>query len=261
MFFFLSALTASGQVMLTEEELRRPLQPETVEGGPLKMVFAATELSVDTLREDGAPASRSFVFTNKSGGPLAITSVRTGCGCTTARFEPAVVPVDGKGVITLTFNPANRAGEVSERAFVYTGLSAGRPTGVLLLRGVVLPASDLWKTYRYRAGALCMARREVSFNAGDGPSEERVMCANSGRTPLTISALPGSLPPYMSLRTEPEVIMPGETADLVLTVSPAEIPASRRGRTFKVSIILQGPACAPSQRTVIVTIGSEHNKK
>ena len=69
--------------------------------------------------------------------------------------------------------------------------------------------------------------------------------------PLRISSL--LLPPYARLTTEPEVIEPGDEADLVITIIADKIPATM-SESFTFPVILEGLDARPSDRTIQVVV-------
>lgn len=84
--------------------------------------------------------------------------------------------------------------------------------------------------------------------------EARILCGNSGDKPLRISSL--LLPPYARLTTEPEVIEPGDEADLVITIIADKIPATMP-ESFTFPVILEGLDARPSDRTIQVVVKLE----
>lgn len=79
----------------------------------------------------------------------------------------------------------------------------------------------------------------------------RILCGNSGDKALRIRSL--FLPPYARLTTEPEVIGPGEEADLVITILADKIPATMP-QDFTFPVILEGLDARPSDRTLQVKV-------
>lgn len=223
--------------------------------GKAGMRFTAETLSVDTICEDDSPASRTFTFTNTGDTPLSIMFVRTSCGCTTAVYTKTAIQPGKTGTVTLTFSPRHRPGAVREMATVYTAASPQTPSATLHLTGFVTPTHDQWSAYRYRAGDLCLMRRQVVFSgmAVGGKAEARILCANSGAKPLHLTAMRGTLPGWLSLRTEPASIPAGKEADLVLTADASRLPKDRKGN-MTVSVILDGISSPPSLRTLNITV-------
>ena len=105
-------------------------------------------------------------------------------------------------------------------------------------------------------GALRLKQSRVSISEvkpGTQPSA-RILCGNSGNKALRISSL--LLPPYARLSTEPEVLQPGDEADLVITILADKIP-STMPKTFSFPVVLEGLDARPSDRTIQVSVSRE----
>ena len=68
------------------------------------------------------------------------------------------------------------------------------------------------------------------------------------------------LPPYARLSTEPEVLQPGDEADLVITILADKIPSTMPA-TFSFPVVLEGLDARPSDRTIQVSVSRELLKK
>ena len=82
------------------------------------------------------------------------------------------------------------------------------------------------------------------------------MCMNAGDVPLAIGADAGLLPPFLSLKCEPEVIPPGGEADIVVAFDPEAVPMRMLS---VIPVVLTGMDLPPSQRTIRVEIIDETN--
>ena len=111
----------------------------------------------------------------------------------------------------------------------------------------------MWARYPHKMGALRLKQAKASITEvkpGTQPSA-RILCGNSGDKSLRISSL--LLPPYARLTTEPEVIEPGDEADLVITILADKIPVTMP-ETFTFPVILEGLDARPSDRTIQVSV-------
>jgi len=130
------------------------------------------------------------------------------------------------------------------------------PVAKIGLRGMVLPSADTWYRFKYKMGDLRLKQSKVTFNevkVGMQP-EARILCGNSGRKPLRISSL--VLPQYAQIRTEPKEIVPGDEADLVITLLVDKIPPMMKPN-FTFPIILEGVDAKPSDRTITVQVNRD----
>ncbi len=203
------------------------VNPPVMKDGKRVLYFDSYSSHIGTISENDAARNCRFTFRNASRSAIRITKVRTSCGCTAAMTDTSAIAPGGKGDITLTFTPRNRPGTVDIRAFVYASVSEKSPVAVLSLSGEVTEA-DGWGHFPYSSGTLKMKRKQVTFTevtSAVRPSE-RIVCVNAGDRPLKPSAK--GLPAYASFHTEPEIIQPGEEADIVITIDGAK--ALERGR-------------------------------
>lgn len=210
-------------------------------------------IDAGTMTEDDAPRTYTFVGRNVSGRMQEITRIQTTCGCTKSSVSLMKLQPGDSCRIELTFTPNGYPGTIDTRAFVYLRESGKEPVMKIGLRGEVLPSADVWYRFKYQMGDLRLKQRKVTFTdvkVGMKP-EARILCGNSGKKPLRISSL--VLPQYAQVRTEPEVIVPGDEADLVITLLVDLIPPMMKPN-FSFPIILEGVEAKPSDRTITVTV-------
>lgn len=232
-------------------EMDSLVNPPLLDEGGLVFHFASDKYDIGTISEDDAPYTCKFVFRNISRMAVSITRITTSCGCTAAKFDEKPILPGKESIILLTYNPKNFPGTIDTRAFVYTEISE-KPVARLSLVGKVLPSTDEWSRYSYSMGALRLKRNQVNFSEitpSIKPSA-RILCGNAGKEPLRLSAL--LLPPYATFRTEPEVIMPGAEADMVITINGDKVPVGA-GEDLKFSFIIEGINARPRDRTIWVT--------
>lgn len=233
------------------------VNPPLLKGSERILSFDSCRKQIGTLSEDDSPRTIKFRFRNVSGSQIGITRVNTSCGCTVAAFEKNLIAPGAESTIALTYHPKNHPGTVDTQAFVYTTASDKQPVARLSLSGNVT-SSDLWRHLPYSAGALKMKRKQVVFSEIKSTMKpsERILCGNSGSTPLKLSAL--MLPSYASFRTEPSVLAPGEEGDLVITIDGSKIPQDREKTDLRFSFLIEGVNVRPSVRTVEVIIKRKH---
>ncbi len=223
-------------------------------GGEQILYFETPEQQVGDLSEDDLPRTYPFHFWNMSRDTVVLTRVTTSCGCTTAGMDKIKVEPGGKGTVSLVFNPREQAGTLYKTAFVYTTLSTKQPVAKLALVGEVRRTADPWTDYPYALGRLLrMRQRMVRFRdlLRTETRTERVVCVNSGEKPLKLSAL--LCPPYAKFHTEPEIIAPGEEADLVVTLNGRQLPDSIDG-VLEFALVVDGLPGRPSDRTIQVNV-------
>ena len=236
---------------LTREQIDSIMNPTLHSEASKILVADKVSYDLGKLNETDGSVSCTFRLRNVSKGPLRISRVRTTCGCTAAAYDTAAIAVGEEVQITLTYNPKNRPGTIDVDAFVYVGGNDRQPMARLSLYGEVLD-SDVWRHLPEAMGTLRLKRKEVRFAElpTKGKTTMRILCANSGTKPLRLSSK--IHPPYVSLHTRPEVIVPGEEADLVITVDVDKLPA-KEGE-FRAPMIVEGVGGRPSERTLQIVI-------
>ena len=155
--------------------------------------------------------------------------------------------------VLITFSPNRYPGTINTGAFLYLKEVEGQPAVKLALTGHVLPGADVWARFPHKMGALRLKQSRLLIDEvqpGTEPSG-RILCGNSGDKALRIRSL--FLQPYARLTTEPEVIEPGEEADLVITILADKIPATMP-QDFTFPVILEGLDARPSDRTLQVKV-------
>lgn len=230
-----------------------PTDTLLMKGAEQILRFDKNILNIGTLTEDDALQTYRFNCTNVSKKTVVLTRVSTTCGCTVADVQTGSLLPGETRTIALTYNPKNHPGTIDADAFVYLSSSDKIPAARLTLTGNVLPSADEWARYPYAAGKLRMKQNRMEFNeviTGKRYSE-RILCGNSGDKPLKLSAL--IIPKFATFRTEPEVILPGSEADIVVTVDANLIPEGK-GSSFSFPVIIEGIDVRPSDRTLNIKV-------
>jgi hypothetical protein len=93
-------------------------EPAKPAGPPPEMVLKETEFDAGNVNK-GDIVKHDFLVENKGKGPLLITHVQPGCGCTVTEFDKEIAP--GKsGKITASVNTAGFSGPISKPISVTT---------------------------------------------------------------------------------------------------------------------------------------------
>jgi len=255
LLFFLYPVHVCAQDMkrYSRSQIDSLINPPLLKEGESVLRFTSIKKNIGTLSEDDAPCITRFSFRNVSKSAVTITRITTSCGCTAAQFDKKTIQAGEESSISLTYHPKNHPGTIDVNAFIYTNISETSPVTRLSLLGNVVPGKDEWSRFPYAMGELRLKRIQLDFpelTSSANPSE-RILCGNSGKTPLKLSA--PILPSYMTFRTEPEVIQPGQEADIVITVDGSKVPA-RVGEPFKYTLLLEGVNARPTDRTLKITL-------
>ena len=207
---------------------------------------AGTTVDFGEIAEDGGAWQGSAEWRNDPDKSLTITRITTSCGCLKAEAVQTTVAKGGRGELRLTYYPQGHAGAVAQRIFVYTDCSGREPAAVLTLRGRVRAAVDPSGRYPHSRGALLLRQTWVRFT-GTGEQTERIACMNSGGKPLKIKADTLLSSREVSVRTEPEILAPGATGDLVISYTPS---AQSKAATQRPRLFLDGLGVAPRERAI-----------
>lgn len=229
------------------------INPPLMEHADKILRFDRILLDVGTLTEDDAPSIYRFVCTNVSGKTVNLARIKTSCGCVSAQVQTGDILPGETREILLTYHPKNHPGTIDADAYIYLSTSPQKSVARLRLKGNVLPQADEWGRYPYAMGTLRLKQNRMEFReviSGKRPSE-RILCGNSGDKALRLSA--SGIPEFATFRTEPEVIEPGNEADMVVTIDTSQIPADK-GRSFTFSIIIEGVDGQLAERTLNIKV-------
>lgn len=211
---------------------------------PKDLVFGSVNADLGSVGERDGVKTVCFTAVNRSGKTLEITRLNTSCGCLTARADKLVIGPGEKVSITAGYHPEHRQGPFEQRIFVYGDTLLAR----LEVRGTVIPEGGV-PGYPVAMGALRLSRRKLSFGQA---SEERIAVSNTGSVALTLKALSHFLPDWLSFRTEPSVIGPSGTGDIVIRVDRARLPSGTG--PLRANVIIEGLPGRPSERSIEVEL-------
>ena len=204
---------ATAQIRTIPQTVRDSVnRPTTLANSPMHL--ADGEVDFGTLNEEDAPWQGAVRWRNAGDKPLVVTRITSSCGCLRATFDRQPVAAGGESVLRLTYHPKGHPGTVYQRLFVYTHLSASRPTAIVTVRGVVTPSKEVAATYSQSMGVLHLRTKEV--RASGDEREWRIACYNNGRQPLQIAADTLLTPRGWRLMSEPSPLPPQTAGDLVI---------------------------------------------
>lgn len=222
------------------------------------LVFDRTRVDLGELRDDSALVRAVFRAANEGSSDLSLRRVASSCGCAVALCDTVPIPPGASTEICVIYNPKGQSGHQLRKVYVYTDKSTVHPSAVIAVEATVVPGA-VPRGLPYKMGTLFCSRTSVRFHLEKGQTRatERISCMNKGASPIRISAMPGFLPDWLSLRTEPETIAPGGTGDIVLVIDGSGLPSAEG--TAK--IILNGIDARPSQRTVEIFYETDNEKQ
>ena len=187
-----------------------------------------------------------FTLRNTTAEAIEITEVRSSCSCLKVVTPITCIEAERSVTLRAEFNPAGRNGGFSIPILLYTTLDKTHPTTRLVVEGSVM-ATDEWSHLPEQMGTLRLSRRSVTFDSVT--RTERIAVVNTGDTPLRLSVRPTT--EGISLRTEPEVLMPNAEGDIVIIYSPT----TETELNIETAIIVEGCGTArPTERMIKITI-------
>ena len=195
---------------------------------------------------DSDKVNAYFTLRNTTTEAIEITEIRSSCSC--LKVVTPITRLEAEESVTLRaeFNPAGRNGGFSIPILLYTSLDKTHPTTRLMVEGSVI-ATDEWSHLPERMGELRLSRKSVTFDSMT--RTERIAVVNTGDTALRLSAKPTT--EGISLRTEPELLMPSEEGDIVITYAPSTEPK----HDIETALIIEGCGTTrPSERMIKITI-------
>ncbi len=114
--------------------------------------FAQPRIAVDATNFDfgevvnGEIATHDFVVRNEGNAPLAVESVITTCGCTTATLEPMTIPAGESGILHVAFDSGahgpDLTGEIIRQVFITTNDPDQPEVAVEIIANVVARSND-----------------------------------------------------------------------------------------------------------------------
>lgn len=235
-----AALCAQVKKRPSREAMDSLLNPKLCPAAEKILLFEKKVENIGTIAESDSARVVQFVFRNVSNKPVTITRVTTHCGCTTAKAPLEPVAAGASAVIAVKYNPKGRSGTIDTNAFVYADCAGSAPVAKLTILGNVVDENE-WSHLPCVMGTLRLKRTKITFR--EGRTVARIPCANVGKKPLELKA--AILPVYATFATEPKVVEPGEEADLVVSINPAETGSARR-----FAIVVDGVSGAISSRTI-----------
>jgi len=169
------------------------------------------------VKQENGSISTEFMFRNTGKGRLKILDVKTSCGCTAPEWTKDEIPVDGTGIIKVTYDAGNRPGEIDKAISVKTD---GEPEyTVLRIIGNVIPrpaqpedyfseVSGKWRFYRKHV--------DIGKVKHDSVGTTTYQIYNSTNQPFEINTSLTTLPPYLKLSVDKHILNPKDTAKLTL---------------------------------------------
>jgi len=150
-----------------------------------------------------------FRFVNDSDEPVAITSVRATCGCTTPVYSTDPVLPGDTATIAVSYDSEGRPGRFSKKVYVRTTASDDRTD--LIIKGVVVGSDSSVKgRFPMEAGKLRLRNGAVMFGRLPKGRSKMVFLDGYNRSHDTIAPIVDYSPEYVEITSVPAHVPPGE---------------------------------------------------
>lgn len=189
---------------------------------------AQPQISFDSKSQDLGyilwrnPVTVKYAFTNTGDKPLVISNVTVSCGCMKADWSKNPIGVGEKGEVTAVFD-AEAIGKFYKEVGVYCNAS-NIPLYLDFSGEVTADPKDYAYTHKFGFGAVRTDKDEIVFddaNKGDKPQFEILVAntSNKAYNPVLMH-----LPPYLSAKSEPEVLGSQKNGKITVTLDTEKLP-------------------------------------
>ena len=173
------------------------------------------------ISADGGSVRHRFWVRNASDSAMAITNVRSSCGCTAADYDRRSIAPGDSAYVEVSFNPAGRYGRQSKT--VHVSSTAGRST-ITIEATVKASDTTIQSAFPYSFGALYFSADALIFSdlhRGDAPAKVVHIYNDS---PDSI-ALRADAPEWVRVVSERPTLPPYEEEPVVVQVLTARCPS------------------------------------
>ena len=238
----------SAQIRIIPQNKLLEAEPKAADGSPLR--FEHEEVQFGTIDEMSGVWRGSAKLRNLGSKTLAITQVKSTCGCLKAELAKRVIAPNEEITVALKYYPRGHAGRVRQRVLLYTNLSDEKPSVLLTLTGLVTASEDRSDDYPYTRGVLRLRQDAVRLS---GEREVlRLAFMNGGSTELNLEVDKNILPKGLNVRFEPSKVAPKGQGEMVVEYTPtAETTPSTLSKIY-----IKGLNLPPRQSTVDVILNN-----
>jgi len=159
-----------------------------------KIVFDKLTHDFGSFKESAGLQSVTFDFTNKGNAPLILNAVNASCGCTSPEWTRQPVLPNARGMIKVTYNPANRPGSFAKTVTVMSNAENNKI--VLTISGKVEEKEKtIAELYPREIGVLRAEINHISFPTikNNEVKTESMVLVNDTEKPISVAVknLPG----------------------------------------------------------------------
>ena len=242
---FVPAFLAQGQMKILPREKVESVANPRLSRDSASLRFDRTSIAADPMNEDDKPKRFVYTFRNAGRDTLEIKRLLSTCSCVVAQSSRTVFAPGESGEISLVYHPKGHPGQFERKVFVYTR-EGNEPAAVLKLKVNVSAGSDISDEWPVQIGYIRLRRKTVVFDS-DRKSVERMRFINLDSRPVGLECERLFLPDYLTFRTEPEIVGPGEEGEIVISYIPVGAKVKDR-----LDIILKNTGVPPSRSSITV---------
>jgi len=170
-----------------------------------KIVFDQMSHDFGSFKESAGLQTYSFEFTNKGNAPLILNAVNASCGCTSPEWTRQPVAPNAKGMIKVTYNPANRPGSFTKTVTVLS--NAENNNVILTISGSVNEKEKtIAELYPREIGVLRAEINHISFPTlkNNEVKTETMDLVNDTENPVVVTFK--NLPNFLKVTIEPATV-------------------------------------------------------
>lgn len=128
--------------------------------------FSETTFDFGSINEADGKVSHTFEVTNTGKADLVIENVRGSCGCTVSEWSKTAIAPNKKGVVSVTYNPANRPGNFNKTITVSNNSDENKV--LLSIKGNVVPKQKEQSSAKSGADQSLMTVEQLIKDAREG---------------------------------------------------------------------------------------------
>lgn len=236
---------AGAQLKMVSKEKLQAVNGLQLSKDSASLDFVTRHIVAGPMREDDAPKTFTYEFTNVGRGKLEVRRVVSTCSCIQAFSTRKVLKSGETAAITVTYNPKGHPGKFERKVFVYTQDGAV-PAAVLKLTVDVENSLDIAGQYPVSMGKIRLKRAAVRFTEGKDAVEKLRFVNVSGRV-LRFDCDRSFLPECILFYAPPT--RPLEEAEMTIRYD-----STKPGAKEKITVFLNGLGLTPSQSSLSVYI-------
>jgi hypothetical protein len=203
---------AAGQSQTTQIGTKQPPQPPAptvvLKPGEVPAIKFDTPIFDFGRVRSGQEIKHDFWFTNTGTGPLELTSVRPGCGCTTAGQHDRVVQPGKTGKIPIKLSTANFGGAMTKSITVTTNCTGAESSIQLQIKG------ELWQPVQITPMSASFGRVPQQ-SKDEGVLIRKLTIVNNVESKAKIDQIKV---PSESFKAEAKELEPGKKFELIVSL-------------------------------------------